>query len=116
MSSPEMLAKYNQGPVAFMTVLPTGPPAMGKSLTQWALFCLAMSLFAAYLTGRTVGRGAEYLAVVRVAGTTAFLGFGAGQAVDSIWKAQPWSVTLKHTFDGLVYAPLTTGVFGWLWR
>ena len=29
MQSPEMLKKYKGGPVGFMTVLPSGPPAMG---------------------------------------------------------------------------------------
>ena len=26
-----------------------------------------------------------------------------------------WSTTLKSMFDGLVYAALTAGTFGWLW-
>jgi hypothetical protein len=33
----------------------------------------------------------------------------------SIWFAQRWSVTLKSMFDGLVYALVTAGTFGWLW-
>jgi hypothetical protein len=33
----------------------------------------------------------------------------------SIWYSQSWSTTLKSMFDGLVYALLTAGVFGWLW-
>jgi hypothetical protein len=32
-----------------------------------------------------------------------------------VWKQKPWSMTFKHVFDGLVYALLTAGVFGWLW-
>ncbi len=39
----------------------------------------------------------------------------AGEALDSIWKGQPWSVTIKMMFDGLVYGLFTAGVFGWLW-
>ncbi|MGH9579745.1 MAG: hypothetical protein ACRD2R_02020, partial [Terriglobales bacterium] len=69
----------------------------------------------AYLTGRTMAPGASYLAVFRVAGTAAFLGYSGATATDSIWKGQLWSVTLKHMFDGLVYGLLTAGVFGWLW-
>ena len=31
------------------------------------------------------------------------------------WKMKPCKMTLKHAFDGLVYALLTAGIFGWLW-
>ncbi len=115
MNSPEMQEKYKAGPVGIVTVLPNGPPAMGKSLTLWFIYCLVMGVFVAYLTGRTVGAGNEYLTVFRVSSTVAFLGYGLGQAVDSIWKGVAWSTTFKHMFDGLVYALLTAGVFGWLW-
>lgn len=115
MGSPEMIEKYKRGPVALVTVTPNAPPAMGKLLAFWFVFCLVIGVFAAYLAGRTLGPGAEYLAVFRIAGTTAFLGYSAAEPIASIWKAQPWSVTLKHVFDGLIYALLTGGVFGWLW-
>jgi len=35
MGSPEMIAKYKEGPVGFVTVIPSGPPAMGKNLAMW---------------------------------------------------------------------------------
>ena len=69
----------------------------------------------AYLTGRVVGSGSDYLAVFRVAGTTAFMSYGLANIVDSIWKAQSSGTTFRHVFDGLVYSLLTAGVFGWLW-
>jgi hypothetical protein len=28
---------------------------------------------------------------------------------------KPRGMALKHAFDGLVYALLTAGIFGWLW-
>jgi hypothetical protein len=62
-----------------------------------------------------VAPGAEYLTVFRVAGTAAFLGFAGASASESIWKGQPWSITLKYLLDGLIYSLLTAGVFGWLW-
>ena len=33
----------------------------------------------------------------------------------SIWYRRAWSTTIKTTVDGLVYALLTAGMFGWLW-
>jgi hypothetical protein len=34
---------------------------------------------------------------------------------DSIWKGQRWGISVKFVVDGLVYGPVTAGIFGWLW-
>jgi hypothetical protein len=115
MKSPEAVERFKRGPVGLLTVIPSGPPAMGKYLGQWFLYCVVIGVFVAYLTGRTLNPGTPYLEVFRVAGTTAFLGYAVAQIQDSIWKGQSWSVTLKHVFDGLIYGLLTAGTFGWLW-
>jgi hypothetical protein len=115
MNSPEMKEKFKKGPLGFITVFPSGPPNMGKFLGTWFLYCLIVGVFTAYLTGRTVAPHTDYLHVFRVAGTIAFMGYGLGHFVDSVWKGQTWGVTFKHMFDGLVYALLTAGTFGWLW-
>jgi len=115
MKSPEAVERFKRGPVGLLTVIPSGPPAMGKFLGQWFLYCVVIGVFVAYLTGRTLSPGTRYLEVFRVAGTTAFLGYAAAQIQDSIWKGQTWSVTFKHVFDGLIYGLLTAGTFGWLW-
>jgi hypothetical protein len=115
MASPEMIARYEAGPVGMMTVMPSGAPKMGKQLVLWFVYTLVIGVFVAYLTGRTLGAGAEYLAVHRVAGCSAFLAYAFAHASNSIWKGLPWSATAKDFFDGLVYGLLTGGVFGWLW-
>ena len=113
--SAEMLEKQKKGPVGILTVIPSGPRGMGKYLLSWFTFCLVVGVFAAYVAGRTLGVGAQYLAVFRIVGTVGFVAYSVGQMPDSIWRGQPWSTTLKHMFDGLVYALLTAGMFGWLW-
>lgn len=115
MKSPAIVEKYKQGPVGQMTVMPSGPPVMAKFLGLWFGYCLLIGFFVAYLTGRTVAPGAQYLAVFRVAGTAAFLAYGLGNMSNAIWKAQTWSMTVKEVIDGLVYGLLTAGTFGWLW-
>jgi hypothetical protein len=115
MKSPAMTEKYKQGPVGLMTVVPNGPPAMPKFLGLWFAYCLIVGFFVAYLTGHTVAPGAHYLAVFRVVGTAAFLAYGLGNLSNGIWKGQPWSMVIKEVIDGLVYASLTAGTFGWLW-
>jgi hypothetical protein len=115
MKSPAMVEKYKQGPVGMMTVFPSGPPAMPKFLGMWFVYCLIVGFFVAYLTGRTVVPGANYLVVFRVAGTAGFLAYGLGHISDGIWKGQTWSFAIKEVIDGLVYGLLTAGTFGWLW-
>ncbi len=115
MKSPEFLEKLKRGPVMFMTVLPNGSISMTKSLVQWFVYTLIIGVFAAYVAGRVLAPDADYLTVFRVAGTTAFIAYAAGLWQQSIWYSRPWSTTLKHTVDGLIYALLTGGAFGWLW-
>jgi hypothetical protein len=115
MKSPAAMEKFKQGPVGMLTLLPSGPPAMPKFLGMWFAYCLIIGFFVAYLAGRTVEPGANYLAVFRVVGTAAFLAYGLGNLSNGIWKGQPWGVTLKEAMDGLVYGLLTAGTFGWLW-
>jgi len=115
MNSPATIEKQKQGPVGMMTVMPNGPIVMPKFLGMWFVYCLLISFFAAYLTGRTVMPGASYLAVFRVVGTAAFLTYGLGNLGNGIWRGQPWSVVIKEVIDGLVYSLLTAGTFGWLW-
>ena len=115
MKSPAAIEKYKQGPVGFLTIMPSGPPVMPKFLVQWFVFCLVVGFFVAYLTGHTVPAGAHYLAVFRVAGTAAFLAYGLGHLSNGIWKGQTWTASIKEVGDGLVYGLLTAGTFGWLW-
>ena len=115
MKSAAIVEKYKQGPVGFLNVLPSGPPAMPKFLIQWFLYCLLIGFFVAYLAAHTIAAGANYRAVFRVVGTAAFLPYGVGQISNGIWKGQRWSAAAKEIFDGLVYALLTAGTFGWLW-
>jgi hypothetical protein len=116
MKSEAFQEKARKGPVIFMTVLPKGDPfAMGSQLVQWFLYCIVVGVFAAYISGRALGPGADYRAVFRLAGCTAFIGYSLAHLQRSIWYKQPWSTTAKNVFDGLVYGLLTGGTFGWLW-
>ena len=115
MKSPPVIEKFKRGPVGLLTVLPSRPPAMGKNMVQWFLYCGVISIFAAYLSGRLLAPATAFLQVFRVVGTVAFLGYGAAHAQESIWSGRSWVVTCKHLFDSLIYAVLTAGIFGWLW-
>ena len=115
LKSAPVIEKFKRGPVGLLTLLPSGPPAMGKNMVQWFLYCVVISIFAAYLSSRTLAPGSGFLPVFRVVGTAALLGYGAAHVQESIWSGRSWVVTLKHLFDSLIYALLTAATFGWLW-
>lgn len=107
--------KCREGPVAFLNVLPNQVPQMGRSLIQWFVYCIVVGIFAAYVAGRALTPGADYLAVFRFAGTVSFVGYGLALVQGSIWMSRSWSTTFKALIDALIYGLLTAGVFGWLW-
>jgi hypothetical protein len=107
--------KVREGPMASLVIFPPGPPQMGKSLALWFVYLLIIGWVVAYLASRTVAPGVEYLAVFRVTGTAAFLAYAGAAPVSAIWFGHSWSSTVKSVIDGLIYALLTAGVFGWLW-
>jgi hypothetical protein len=115
MRSPEFKEKMKRGPVAVLTVMPNGEMAMGRSLVQWFAFLIVVGLFVAIVTCRTLPVGTPYPRVFKVAGTIAFMAYSLALCELSIWYRRSWSLTLKSAFDGLIYAALTAGTFGWLW-
>jgi hypothetical protein len=115
MKSPAFQEKRRKGPSLWMTVLPPGHDFLGASLIQWFVFCLIVSLFAAYVASRALDRGAPYLEVSRFASTTAFVGYGLALWQNSIWYRRKWSTTVKTNIDALIYGFLTGGMVGWLW-
>jgi len=115
MKSPEFIEKAKKGPVLFMTVLQPGMPAMGGQLVLWFLYSVIIGIFAAYVAGRALTPDVHYLSVFRFVGATAFAGYSLALLQNSIWYNRNWSATLKSMFDGLIYALVTAGTFGWLW-
>lgn len=115
MKDPAFQERMKRGPVVVMTVMKWSPSAFPRSLAQWFVYGIVVSVFAAYIAGRALGPGTTYLEVFRFVGTTAFLGYGMALAQDSIWWSRKWSTTIKSMIDALIYAALSAGVFGWLW-
>ena len=115
MRSPEFAEKMRQGPVMIFTVKPNGPMSMQRNLVMWFVYTIVVGFFAAYVAGRALPAGAPYLRVFQFVGVTAFVGYALALWQMSIWYSRAWSITIKSTVDGLIYALLTAGTFGWLW-
>lgn len=115
MNTPGFKAKRSRGPVLVMTVWRSGPPSMTGPLALWFVYSIVVGIFAGYIAGRALPPGAHYLSVFRFAGCTAFVGYSLALWQNTIWYARDWKTTLKANMDGLIYALLTAGTFGWLW-
>jgi len=115
MKDPAVRKRYDDGPVALVTMLRNGPPAMGKHLVQWLALCFLTSFVAAYVARHTLTPGADGLTVMRITGTVALVGYAFGYFQDSIWKGIPWANSLRGIADAAVYALATGLVFRILW-
>ena len=109
------MEKLNRGPNGFLTILPDGPPAMGKYLIQWFFYLLLASVFIGYLTSLAVDSEASIKSIVQAAGTASMLAYCLPAVMDSIWKSIPWTVSCKFIFDGLIFSAVTAATFVWLW-
>jgi len=115
MKTPEFAQKMERGPVVMMTVMPNRKPSMSRPLTLWFIYIVVVSFFSAYIAGRALAPTAHYLEVFRFVGAASFLSYALALWQMSIWYNRALSMTIKSTVDGLIYALLTAGTFGWLW-
>jgi hypothetical protein len=115
MGSPEYQDKVRKGPVFVATVMPNGMINMTRSLVSWFVYLAAVSLLSGYVAFHTLPAGTRYTAVFRIIGVTSFLGYSAAIWQMSIWYRRSLGTTLRATVDGVIYAALTAGTFGWLW-
>jgi hypothetical protein len=114
-SSPEFLAKMQQGPVMILTVMANRMPSMGKMLGLWFLYLLLVGWLAAYVASRALPPGTDYTDVFQIAGAVAFIAYSIALIEMSIWYQRSWGMTIRGLLDGLIYSLLTGGTFGWLW-
>jgi hypothetical protein len=116
MGTPEFQEKLKKGPVMVVTVMPNGMFSVGKSLCLWLVYLLVVNYLTAYVALHALPIDARYTKVFRIVGVTSFLGYTTALWQMSIWLRRSWLTTLKVTIDGLIYAGLTAGTFGWLWH
>jgi hypothetical protein len=115
MKSPEYQEKMKKGPNVILNIWSASESGMAGPMVQWFIYSIIVSIFAAYIAGRALPEGTSYLPVFRFVGATAFTAYVFGGWQDTIWYKRPVSVSLKNTFDGLIYALVVAGTFGWLW-
>ena len=115
LQQPEGKRKFEEGPVGFLTILPRGVPPMGRNLVLMFAYNIVVGVAVAYVAGRSLAAGTDYLQVFRITGTVSLLAYGMAIVPDAVWFGRPWSYIGKNGLDALFYALVTAGVFGWLW-
>jgi len=115
MSTPAFQARMEQGPVGIMIVRPSARFNMGVGLTKMLVYHLVVSLLVAYLSGRALPPGIEYLRVFQISGVTAVLAYTAANFPFGIWYGTSLKYKINQTIDGVVWGLLTAGSFAWLW-
>lgn len=115
MKTPEFRERLQKGPFVVATIMPGGSMQMGRGLVLWFLYLLAVSYLSAYVGWHALPAGSSYPRVFQIICTTAFLAYAGALWQNTIWFRKSWVATVKSTIDGLIYAGLTAGTFGWLW-
>jgi hypothetical protein len=115
MKNSGFVEKLEKGPVAVVVVRRPGRPNMGQFLSAWFVYLLFVSVLVALVCGQTLPRAAGYMRIFRVAGAVALAAYSLGQIPNAIWWGRPWKSVGKEFADGILYALLTAGSFGWLW-
>lgn len=112
---PAVAASLKDAVSGYVYVNRQNPFDMRRNISFAIIHQFVIAIVVAYLAGRTLPAGTDYLAVFRVVGTAAVLAYCMGHITYSIWFAHAWRSTWKQIGEGLVYALIMAGVFGWLW-
>lgn len=115
MGNPEMMKKFVEGPVGFLTLRRAGAPTIGKALIQWFLFVVVITTAAAALALQSFGIDGDRQQAAHLVGVVNFLVYGGASVPEGIWMARPWKSVLKHAIDGAIYATVAALTFQWLW-
>ena len=115
-ANPEWVAKVKASSPAYVVVLPQAQLLnMGPTLGKNFAYLLLMGFFVAYVAAAALPMGTDYLKVFQVTGAAALLGHSMGAFPKAIFWGWTRSAVAKEFMDGVVYALVTAGVFGWLW-
>ena len=115
MASEAMKKKFTDGPVALITLRENGMPNMGKSLSQWFVYCLVIAAISGSIARYALGATPASGQIACVVGTMSFLAFTGGSVQMGIWMGKPWGSVGKDALDGFIYAVICAATFSWLW-
>ncbi len=113
--TPEAMKRWEQGPSAFLTLVPPGPMSMGRNLALSFLMNLLVAAGAALLVGHIAGAAPRHRLIFHCVGLIGFLAYAVGPLYDAIWYWRPWKSLAMYALDALLYGAAMGAVFVWLW-
>ncbi|MEM9172072.1 MAG: hypothetical protein AAGA84_05135 [Pseudomonadota bacterium] len=115
LQDPQMQQKFEDGPVAFITIFDDGVPKLGPLLLQQIAYFFVGALLVGYCVSLSLGPDAETGILFKTAISISFLAYFWGMIPFKIWYGLTGTTLLRYAVDGLVYALITGGIFVWLW-
>ena len=116
MKDPAFVDKLKKGPIAIMTIMPSGQWSMGPQLAAVVrLFRRRQPLCGLPHQPRGAGRARRTSKSRASRARSRSSATRSAQWPQAIWYRKSVSTTIKSTIDGLIYGFLTGGFFGWLW-
>ncbi|WP_428310028.1 hypothetical protein [Hydrocarboniphaga sp.] len=116
LQSPEMQAKWKEGPVATLHVQRNGLPNMGPMLGKWFALNVVVAALVAAVVYSSMGIAIiDSHRLFHVAALVSFLAYAVGSVSNGIWKAQTASSVGKDLLDALIYGLVSGFAFAWLW-
>ena len=104
MKPPATIEKFKQGPVGMLTIFPQRPASHAEVPGDVVRLLPGYQFFRCLSHRAHRGHGNTRLAGLSRRGHLRLPRLWLGGHQHSIWKGQPWIVTIKETFDGLIYA------------
>ena len=115
MKKPEVLKKFEEGPIAMVTVRANGLPKMGGALGGWFVYTLIVAALATYVACTGLAPGAAFGSVFCVVGLVSFMTFGGGSVQNGIWMGKPWSTVSKELLDAAIYGAINGATVAAMW-
>lgn len=112
-TTPEGKAKWKEGPMGVLTVMPL--PNMGRNMIMSFLVYLAVSIGVAYLGSVALPRGADFWRVMQVLGTAGILAYCFAFWPNGIWFGTKIRAMVMCTVDGVVFGLITGAIFAAMW-
>ncbi len=119
MENPEVKARIERGPLAFITIMPDDVFNMGKKFFAWFLYSIFIAMICAFmvkvsLIGVDAADPRVTSIVIHFTFIITFLAYGGAYLVDAIWFSRPMAVVGKYLVDAAIYGVITSLAFVYL--
>ena len=115
MGSEVMIQKYTEGPVAVLTIMKSGPPKMGGTLTMWFIYSVVVAAIVGCLALAAYPGKANASSAGSLVAVATFMTYVGGSVPFAIWLGKPWGSVAKDALDGVIYAAISGVTFMMLW-